>query len=309
MKKNKKILIILMLILVLPLTGCTQYVKTNDKKIVTNEENGQRLVSNILCQPTEKDMYDLYKNNGVDIDSLPKCSEFKVSSNGYEGLWTTIFVKPLAFIIVKLTSLVNNAGLAIIIITILIRLILYPVTKKTAMQSENMQKAKPELDKIEKKYANKTSQQDQIAHSQELMSVYKKYDISPFSGCIFALIQIPLFFAFYEAMNRLPLIFEGNFLGLELGMSPLSAIAKGYWYYLIVVILVILVTYFSFKLNKTANTADATGVNMKMMTNMSIVMISIASFSISVSIALYWIFNSAFTVVQNLLVKRGNKNA
>lgn len=309
MKNNKKILIILMLVLVLPLTGCTQYVKTNDKKIVTNEENGQRLVSNILCQPTEKDMYDLYKNNGVDVDSLPKCSEFKVSSNGYEGLWTTIFVKPLAFIIVKLTSLVNNAGLAIIIITILIRLILYPVTKKTAMQSENMQKAKPELDRIEKKYANKTSQQDQIAHSQELMSVYKKYDISPFSGCIFALIQIPLFFAFYEAMNRLPLIFEGNFLGLELGMSPLSAIAKGYWYYLIVVILVILVTYFSFKLNKTANTADATGVNMKMMTNMSIVMISIASFSISVSIALYWIFNSAFTVVQNLLVKRGNKNA
>lgn len=309
MNKKKILLLVLLCIILLPLTGCTKYLQNSEKKVVTNEKNGQKLVSNILCKPTKEDMLKLYEENNVNISSLPECSEFKISSNGYEGLWTTIFVKPLAFVIIKLTNLLKNAGLAIITITLLIRLILYPITKKTAMQSENMQLAKPELDKIEKKYANKTSQQDQINHSTELMSVYKKYNINPFSGCIFALIQIPLFFAFYEAMNRLPSVFEGSLFGLDLGTSPLTAIFLGKWYYLLVVICVILVTYFSFKLNKTADSADVNGVSMKMMSNMSIIMISIASFSISTSIALYWIFNSGFTIIQNLIVKRGVKNA
>nr|MBP3258505.1 YidC/Oxa1 family membrane protein insertase [Bacilli bacterium] len=309
MKKKKIILVLLLAFLVLPLAGCTQYVKTEDKKVVMDNETGERLVSNMLCKPTKENIINLYNENNIDLNNVPACNDFKITSNGYEGVWTTIFVKPLAFIIIKLTSLVKNAGLAIIIITLLIRGILYPVTKKTAMQSEMMAKAKPEIDKIEKKYANKTSQQDQMAHSQEIMMVYKKYGINPMSGCIFALIQIPLFFAFYEAMNRLPLVFEGTFLGLDLGMSPLNGMYKGNFFYIIVIVLVIVMTYLSFKLNKTATTEDVNGFSMKMMTNMSIGMIAIASFTISTSIAIYWICNSGFTVVQNLLVKRGTKHA
>ena len=309
MKKKKIILVLLLAFLVLPLAGCTQYVKTEDKKVVMDNETGERLVSNMLCKPTKENIINLYNENNIDLNNVPACNDFKITSNGYEGVWTTIFVKPLAFIIIKLTSLVKNAGLAIVIITLLIRGLLYPVTKKTAMQSEMMAKAKPEIDKIEKKYANKTSQQDQMAHSQEIMMVYKKYGINPMSGCIFALIQIPLFFAFYEAMNRLPLVFEGSFLGLDLGMSPLNGMYKGNFFYIIVIVLVIAMTYLSFKLNKTATTNDVNGYSMKMMTNMSIGMIAIASFTISTSIAIYWICNSGFTVVQNLLVKRGKKHA
>lgn len=309
MKNKKLVLLILLLLAVIPITGCTNYVKTEDKKLVTDTETGERLVQNILCKPKKENILKLYNENNIDISNLPECDEFKISSNGYEGVWTTIFVKPLAFIIIKLNSLVKNAGLAIIIITFAIRGLLYPITKKTAMQSEMMAKAKPELDRIEKKYANKTSQQDQMAHSQEIMLAYKKYGINPMSGCIFALIQIPLFFAFYEAMNRLPLIFEGSFLGLDLGMSPLNGMYKGNFFYLIIIILVVVMTYLSFKLNKTANSNDVNGVSMKWMTNMSIAMISIASFTISTAIGIYWICNSGFTVFQNLLVKRGKKNA
>ena len=308
--KNKKILLVLLMILfVLPTVGCTKYVKGEDKKLIVDKETGERLVLNILCKPKKENILKLYDENKIDISNIPECNEFKITSNGYEGVWTTIFVKPLALIIIKLTSLIKNVGLSIILITFIIRGILYPVTKKTAMQSEIMAKAKPELDKIEKKYEGKTSQQDQMAHSQEIMMVYKKYGINPMSGCIFALIQIPLFFAFYEAMNRLPLIFEGSFLGMDLGMSPINGIAKGNFLYIIIIVLVILTTYLSFKLNKTANNTDAAGVNMKMMTNMSIGMIALASFSISTSIGIYWICNSTFTIIQNLLVKRGSSNA
>ena len=91
--------------------------------------------------------------------------------------------------------------LLIILITIGIRILLFPVTQKTAMQSENMKKAQPELARLEKKYENKQDQESMMKKSQEMMAIYKKYNISPMAGCIFALLQIPLLFAFLEAIN------------------------------------------------------------------------------------------------------------
>lgn len=303
MNKFKKLTILAMSVFLL--TGCAKNLTDENKKVVKIDETGQSLVSNILCQPTDSKAIELYEKYNVDIKSLPNCNEFKITSGGYEGIWNTIFVKPLAWVIIKLGGLVKNYGLAIIIITLALRLAVMPVTKKTAMQSENMKKAQPELEKLEKKYRDCTSQQEMMMKSQEMLAIYKKYNINPMAGCVFALIQIPLFFAFYESMNRLPVIFEGKFLGLNLGMSPLTAMKTGQWYYIILVILVVVVTYFSFKMNQTASMGAEQEKSMKMTTNIMIVFISIASFSISTSIALYWIFNSGFTIFQNLLVKRG----
>ena len=303
MNKFKKLTILAMSVFLL--TGCAKNLTDENKKVVKIDETGQSLVSNILCQPTDSKAIELYEKYNVDIKSLPKWNEFKITSGGYEGIWNTIFVKPLAWVIIKLGGLVKNYGSAIIIITLALRLAVMPVTKKTAMQSENMKKAQPELEKLEKKYRDCTSQQEMMMKSQEMLAIYKKYNINPMAGCVFALIQIPLFFAFYESMNRLPVIFEGKFLGLNLGMSPLTAMKAGQWYYIILVILVVAVTYFSFKMNQTASMGSEQEKSMKMTTNIMIVFISIASFSISTSIALYWIFNSGFTIFQNLLVKRG----
>jgi len=186
--------------------------------------------------------------------------------------------------------------------------VLYPVTKKTEIQSEMMKEAQPELQKLEKKYANKTDQESQMQKSQEMMMIYKKHNINPLSGCLFSLIQIPLFFAFYEALNRLPVIFEGKLLCFDLGITPSIALSKGYYWYIIIVILVGLATYFSFKLNKTASMSSEQEKQMKFMSIFSVGLIFIMSFNVSIAIALYWIFNSGFTILQNLLVKRGKKN-
>jgi len=305
MKKYKKIIILL--ILLLSLTGCAKVLKDKNGKVVQVKETGQNLIENVLCQPTKENTIKLYEENGVDISKLPKCTSFKPTDGKYEGIWNTIFVKPLAWIIIKLGKYVKNYGLAIILVTLALRLVVMPVTKKTAMQSENVQKAKPELDRLEAKYRDSNSQQEMMMKSQEMLAIYKKYNISPASGCIFALIQIPLFFAFYESMNRVPVVFEGTFLKIfSLGTSPLTAIQNGEWYYLVLVVLVAAVTYFSFKLNKTASMNSEQAKSMAMTTNITVIFIIIASFTISTSIALYWIFNSGFTIVQNLLVKRGN---
>lgn len=307
--KKKTLKLFLIPLLVLSLTGCTKNLKDANKKPVKNEITGQNLPSNILCRAEDPKTVELYEQNNVKMEDLPKCSEFKITSGGYDGIWATIFVRPLAWVIIKVGLLVKNYGLAIIIITILIRLLLYPMTKKTAMQSENMKLAQKDLQNLEKKYANKKDQESMMQKSQEMMIIYKKYNINPLSGCLFAFIQLPLFFAFFEAMNRLPAIFEENLLGFQLGTSPITALGTGKYYYLIFVVLVFFSTYFSFKLNSTASMSNDQAKQMKMMSTISVIMITVASLTMSTGIQIYWIFNSSFTIVQNLLVKRSKKNA
>ena len=322
MKKLKKIIIVFLLVFLL--TGCTKQLvteKTNDKgkktKVVVRYDKGknatgQSLTKNIICKPTNKELVSIYKKNKVNTDKLVECSKFKPTIKAKEGLWDNIFIKPLAWLILKLGYLVKNFGLSVILVGIIIRLILYPVTKKSAMQSENLKKAQPELQKLEKKYENKANdQQAMMQKSQEMMAIYKKYNISLFSGCIIAFIQLPLFIAFLEAINRTPAIFEGKFLGLELGTTPLFALSGGKIYYIILPILVLVVTYFSFKLNGTQATDDSNpaAASTKMMMNVMIIVITISSFQLSTAIGLYWITSSLFTVIQNLLVARSGNSA
>lgn len=289
------------------LTGCTTYVK-NDKKIVKNEITGQSLTKNILCQPTDENIIKLYSDNKIDIKKLPVCEKMSVASKNYDGLWTTIFVQPLAWLIIQIGKLLKNYGVAIIVSTLLIRGLMYPLTKKSAMQSENMKKVKPELDKLEKKYANKNDRDAMMQKSQEMMILYKKNNINPLSGCVFALIQIPLFFAFLEAINRVPVLFEGKLLGFQLGTSPAIALfTNGQWQYIILIALVIITTFYSFKLNSGASMSKEQEAQMKMMRNIMMVTMVIASFTISTGIAFYWITSSAFTIFQNLVVKRSVK--
>lgn len=325
MKKLKKISkILIVFLLVFLLTGCTKQLvveKTNDKgkktKTVVKYEKGdnatgQSLTKNILCRPQDKDLVDIYKKNEVKTDKLAECSEFVPTIKSNEGLWDNIFIKPLAWLILKLGYLVKNFGLAVILAGLAIRLILYPVTKKSAMQSENLKKAQPELQKLEKKYANKMDdQQAMMAKSQEMMAIYKKYNISLFSGCLVAIIQLPLFIAFLEAINRTPAIFEGKFLGLQLGTTPWFALSQGNFWYIIIPIIVFVVTFFSLKLNGTQATdsSNPAAGSTKMMMNVMVVVITISSFQLSTAIGLYWITSSLFTVIQNLLVMRSGNSA
>ena len=297
--KNKKIIMIILWIFML--TGCTKILKDSEKKVVKNPETGQAITENIICKPTDKDAIKIYEDNNVDISKLPECEKFTPLKN-YEGLWTSLFVKPLAWLIIKIESLVKNSGLAIIISCLLIRLVLYPLTRKTAMQSELIKKASPELEKLEKKYKDKTSTEDQQRKAQEMMLIYQKYQINPISGCFLSFLQIPLVMAYYEAINRTPIIFEGNFLSLNLGTTPWTAITHGKYIYIILIVLIFLTTLVSFK--KTLKDQSAQAQNMKFSLYFMLAIITYASFTMSSALGIYWVTSSIFTVIQNLLVER-----
>ena len=302
--KNKKLLIILMSVFLL--TGCTKNLKNEDKQIVKNEETGQSVTENIICKPTDEKMLKIYEENNVDISKLPECKNFTPITT-YEGLWTSLFVKPLAWVILKIGALVNSNGLAIIITCLLIRCALIPVTKKTAVQSEMMKKAQPELEKLEKKYSGKDTTEDQQRKAQEMMMIYQKYKINPISGCLLAIIQLPLLFAFLEAINRTPAIFENKFLVFEMGTTVPKGIASGNYWYIILIILILGTTYLSFRKTLKDQSLSQQGGQMKFTLYFMLVLIAFASFSLPTALGLYWIASSTFTIVQNLLVERKKK--
>ena len=377
MKKNIKQLVFTS-ILVLTLTGCTKYLKSDDNKSVINPKTGQSLTENILCRPTDESTIKLYLENGVDLSKLPycsceeeyvdeskyklkeekkdpenvevsekedkkesskdtkkeskneskkeeekeekseettkdektKCKEFKITSGGYDGIWSSIFVKPLAWLILFLGKYFNSFGLGLIAITIIIRLIMYPLTKKTAMQSELMKKIQPELDRLEKKYEKKDQNDRDVmmAKSQEMMAIYKKHNFNPMSGCLTSFIQLPIFIAFLEAINRVPAIFEEKFLGLHLGTSPSVGIGNGNWLYIVIVILVGATTWYSFAKAGNSGGNEQQQKQTKMMMNGFAIMITVMSIFMTTALGIYWTVSNIFTLAQNYLVKRRMKN-
>ena len=305
--KNKKIKVILiMFLLLISMTGCTKQLTDSNNKAVKNETTGQTLTKNILCKPTNKETIKIYENNKVNLKKLPECKDFKVTSGKYEGLWTSIFVKPLAFVLLKLGMIVKNYGISVILISILIRLIAFPLTKKAALQSEVMKKAQPELNKIQKKYADKKDQDSMMKQNQEIMAIYKKYGINPMAGCLFAFIQLPIFVAFFEAVQRTPVIFEDKFLGLQLGTTPAVGITTATLYsYIILMIIIAVTTFLSFKMNSMGNMDDP---SMKMMPIMMSGMIIITAVFMPTGLGIYWVTSNMFTIVQNTLLKRRKDN-
>jgi YidC/Oxa1 family membrane protein insertase len=334
--KTKKIMLLLLVPLLL--SGCTKTLKNEDGKVVVNEVTGQNLTENILCRPTDEETIKLYEENNVDLSSLPycvckkdkveisetkkneetneeeivkteiDCESFSITKGKYDGLWTSVFVKPLAYVILFFGRITKNYGLGLIITSLIIRLIAYPVTRKTAMQSEYMKKAQPEMEKIEKKYANKDQNDKEVMmqKSQEMMMVYKKYNVSPISGCLLTFLQLPLFIAFLEAINRVPAIFEEKFLNLHLGTTPSVGIGNGNYFYILVVLLVAATTFFSFRATTKDQAATTSEMQQqqKMMMNMFTIMIIVMSIFMTTALDIYWMTTNLFTIIQNLIVKR-----
>ncbi len=305
MKKNSYKKLIVILLSVLLVTGCTTQLKDSESKPVKNPTTGQSLTKNILCKPEDEETIAIYRETLKDtelddFEKLPKCEKFSVSSGNYEGLWATVIVKPLAWVIIQFGNFLNNYGIGLIITSLLIRLIVFPLTRKTAIQSELMKEAKPKLDKLEKKYAGKTDQQSMTMKTQEMMAIYKEYKISPFAGCLFAFLQIPLFIGFLEAINRVPAIFEERLIW-QLGTTPLTGLGNGNFLYIVLSILVGVSTFYSLKLNSAANPDNQ---QMKTMTRVMFIMILFTSFFMTSALNIYWITTNLFTIVQNLIVKK-----
>jgi len=97
----------------------------------------------------------------------------------------------------------GNYWLGLIIVTLLVRSIGWPIYAKSNAMTMNMQQAQPELNRIQEKYKGRTDEVSQRKQQQETVAVYKKYKINPL-GCLLPFLQMPIFIAMYQVVRRLP---------------------------------------------------------------------------------------------------------
>jgi len=126
---------------------------------------------------------EILKKSGKDLDQAINF-----------GFWD-IIAKPLHFLLRYFNRFVHNYGVSIIILTVLIKIIFWPLTHKSFKSMKEMQKIQPLMAKIREKYKN-----DREQMQRELMGLYKTYKINPMGGCLPILIQIPVFFALYRIL-------------------------------------------------------------------------------------------------------------
>ena len=109
--------------------------------------------------------------------------------------WFYFLTKPLFFALDYFFKLVGNFGLSILIVTVVIKLVLFPLANKSYVSMSKMKKLQPEMQKIKERFEN-----DRTRQQQALMDLYKKEKVNPASGCLPILVQIPVFFALYKVL-------------------------------------------------------------------------------------------------------------
>jgi YidC/Oxa1 family membrane protein insertase len=179
-------------------------------------------------------------------------------------------------------------GMAIIVMTIIIRTVLLPLNIKQTKSSMAMSKLQPEIKKLQEKYKN-----DPQKSQQEMMKLYKERGASPLSGCLPMLIQWPIFIALYYVFNNLKGISGIHFLWIkDLGKKDI-----------ILAVLSGLTTYFSSSLMMSSADSSHAKQTSNMNIGMSVFMIFI-SWSLKSALVLYWVVSNLIQILQTVLIKK-----
>lgn len=129
------------------------------------------------------------------LDQYGKEFDVKLFDRAVDFGWFYFLTKPFFFIIEFLSKFLGNFGLAILAMTVIIKLALFPMANKSYAAIGKIKKLQPKIDNIRSRLKN-----DKVALNREIMELYKKEKVNPASGCLPILIQIPVFFALYKVL-------------------------------------------------------------------------------------------------------------
>ncbi|MEK7662302.1 MAG: YidC/Oxa1 family membrane protein insertase [Patescibacteria group bacterium] len=235
------------------------------------------------------------------------------------SIWNTIFYEPLYNGLIFLVGVLpgESAAAAIVILTIAVKFLLYPLSKKSSSTQIKMRAIEGDIAAIKEKKKG-----DKEAIAKETMALYKEHGINPFSGCLTALIQLPIIIALYfvflkglvhqEGVLYQFIEFPGHIDMVFLGVIDLAKKS------LVLAILAAAAQYlqsiYTIPKQKTpenskASFADEFSRSMNMQIKYFIpVLIGFVAYSTSAAVALYFIVSSIFTIAQEYLVQRDHRN-
>jgi len=231
--------------------------------------------------------------------------------------------EPLGALLKFIFDFVGDYGYSIIIFTILTKVLLLPINIKQTESTKKMNELNPKMKEIQEKYKN-----DKEKMNQKLMELYKEHNYNPASGCLPALIQMPILFAlFYVIQNPVKYVFKDA--------NIYAGIAKNFWWLLdlgkpemqatmikvagfgvpILAVLSAATTYYQMKMisapkaNKKKGKEDTAAQTQSMMTNIMPIMFGWITLNVPSGLALYWVAGNIFTIIQQYFMMKPKPQA
>ena len=181
----------------------------------------------MVVQPGQTAQYRDQLFAGAKVVKTIKGIESKYGVAGFDYMidwgWFYFLTKPMFYLLDFLKGLVGNFGVAILLATVLVKAAVFPLANKSYASMSKMKKLQPEMEKLKQEYPD-----DRMKQQQAMMELYKREKVSPLSGCLPVVVQIPVFFSLYKviltsiehpgpAAIRYP---RGNGFGVDISGAP-----------------------------------------------------------------------------------------
>ncbi|WP_155593215.1 membrane protein insertase YidC [Lysinibacillus cavernae] len=216
-----------------------------------------------------------------------------------EGFFYSIFVKPMEFLLEFFGNDIfsGSYGLAIIAITVLIRLVLMPIMLKNYRQQQlmktKMDAFKPEMEAVQKKMKEAKTKEEQTQYQQEMMALYQKHGINPLNmGCLPMLIQMPIIMGLYFSILYSADVKSHEFLWFSLGSPD------------IIMTIVAGIVYLVQARVSLWTVPEQQKAQMKMFIYISPIMIVFISMSSMAALPLYWSVSGALLIIQTYIGRK-----
>ena len=242
---------------------------------------------------------------GAKVFAGPKrAGLLEAQGKGMESLidygWFGFLAKPLVFLMKASNRVTGNYGIDIILLTILIKILFFPLTQKSMASMRKMQELAPVLNKLKEKYKGDTQR-----INQETMNLYKTYKINPLSGCLPMVAQIPVFIALYKGLL---VTIELRHAPFFLWINDLSA-PESLWdvhlagYTLPIRLLPLLMGVSMFVQQKMTPSSGMEPMQQKMMLLMPVIF-TFMFWSFPTGLVIYWLVNNILSIGQQMIYNR-----
>ncbi len=256
--------------------------------LIMDPPYGETIVDSfsVYVGPLDYNTLKNYPNNVVDL--------LDIGTTPYVGWIISLFAKPILYLLPAMYDIIPNYGFVIIIFAFLVKLITWPLSRKSVQSMAAMKDIQPKMTELKEKHKNNPQ-----ALNKEMMKLYKEHGVNPISGCLPMLPQMPLFFAMFAVFRSTILLRQAPFMlwwdDLSRGAMTLT---DPY------MILVVLMVGLMFLQQKMAMTDPKN----KAMTYIFPLMLGFFFYKASAGLVLYWMMFSLFSWLEQILFKKTKKN-
>lgn len=213
------------------------------------------------------------------------------TSGSWWNRWVIYYMSTFLLWLAKMMG--NSYGWAIIVFTVIVRVLVYPLSAIQIKSTTKMQGIQPEIDALRKKYSGNDTESRTLL-SQETNKLYKEAGINPYAGCLPLLIQLPVMYALYGSIWQTPQLQTGHFMWMDLGKPDP---------YFIMPILSMVFTFLSTYISQLSTPQESQTMSTRIMTYGMAVMVGVMGIYFQSAIVLYWVVSNLFQVIQTFILQ------